>query len=199
MDESNPYIRLLKKIQAQQGSSISSIQTESLEDYDLGGVDCPVCGNTGSIPYQKDGFLYSRECECMSRRRMIKAVKRSGMEDMLKRYTFDAYVPYNDKTAEIKRQATEFAARSDGWYYISGRPGSGKSHICTAICNALIERGKAVRYMLWRDDITKLKSMVNEDSYADEIGKLKKVPVLYIDDFLKGNYTEADIRIALSF
>lgn len=181
---------------AQRESSTSSFQTETLEDYDLGGVDCQICENSGIISYQKDGFLYSRECDCMKKRRMLRAARKSGMEDMLNRYTFKSFETFDEKTKEIKRKAKEFTGQDLGWFFIAGRPGSGKSHICTAICNELIQKGKAVRYMLWRDDAVKLKAMVNDEGYSDEIDKLKKVSVLYIDDFLKGNYTDADIKLA---
>ena len=172
------------------------IPTESLNDFDLGGVDCEICKNTGLVTYSKDGFLYSKECECMTRRRIMKAVRNSGMEDMLQRYTFEAYKPYDDKTAQIKQKAIDFTRDHSGWYYIAGRAGSGKSHICVAICNEIIKQGKTVRYMLWRDDTMKLKACVNDESYEEQMDKFKKVGVLYIDDFLKGNYTDADIKLA---
>lgn len=188
---------LLKvRAQAQAGLISSTKPNESLDDYGLGGVNCELCGNSGQVHYEKDGFLYSKDCVCMSKRRMLKAARNSGMEDMLSRYTFDAYDPYSEKAAQIKQKAYDFAHGDSGWLYISGTPGSGKSHICVAVCNALIERGKAVKYMLWRDDITRLKANVNDSLYGSEMEKLKTVPVLYIDDFLKGNWTEADIRIA---
>lgn len=170
--------------------------TESLDDYGLGGVDCPICGNTGHVTYEKDGFLYAKDCECMAKRRMLKSVRNSGMEDMLQRYTLEAYEVYDDKTAQIKQKAADFAREQTGWYYIAGRAGSGKSHICVAICNELIKQGKNVRYMLWRDDVTKLKAAINDESYTEQMDRLKRVNVLYIDDFLKGGYTEADIKLA---
>ena len=45
--------------------------TESmiLENYDLGGVDCPYCRNSGMVTrVGEDGALYSRECRCMKKR-----------------------------------------------------------------------------------------------------------------------------------
>ena len=40
--------------------------------------------------------------------------------------------------------------------------------------------------MLWRDEVVKLKAMVtNDERYEKAMGELKKVKVLYIDDFFK--------------
>ena len=51
--------------------------------------------------------------------------------------------------------------------------------------------------MLWRDDIVKLKACVTDsEEYSRQIKPFKSVQVLYIDDFLKGKVTEADINIA---
>ena len=38
--------------------------------------------------------------------------------------------------------------------------------------------------------------MKDFDRYEDMMNRLKRAPVLYIDDFLKGGTTEADIKIA---
>ena len=85
------------------------------------------------------------------------------------------------------------------WFYIGGAVGSGKTHICTAICNELLKK-RAVTYMPWREEAVKLKTIVNDISYQVEMDKLKKVDVLYIDDFLKTKSgdqpTGGDINIA---
>ena len=51
--------------------------------------------------------------------------------------------------------------------------------------------------MLWRDDARKLKSVVNkQEEYDDIMQPFKDCAVLYIDDFLKGTVTDADINVA---
>ena len=89
--------------------------------------------------------------------------------------------------------------RRNGRIFITGN--SGKTHICTAICGHYIKAGKNVRYMLWRDDAVKLKSVVNDfEQYQNQITEFKNVDVLYIDDFFKTKDgeepTPADINLA---
>ena len=169
--------------------------TESLEDYDLGGYDCAKCGNTGTITHQENGILYSKECDCMKIRRSMRRIRNSGMTDMLSRYTLDNFTE-TEETKTIKDQAKKFIGDS-GWWYIAGRSGSGKTHICTAICSEIIKQGIEVYYMSWRDESVNLKASVNDAEYYDKrMKKLKTVSVLYIDDFLKAGDSDADIRLA---
>lgn len=115
---------------------------------------------------------------------------------MLMRYTFKNYEPLDDVRTNIKQTAIRFANENSGWFYIAGQPGSGKTHICTAICARLIDRGKDVYYMRWRDESRLLKSLINSEALEEPLDKLKSIYVLYIDDFFKGGSNEADIRLA---
>lgn len=183
---------------AQQQNSKSTTTTEPLAEYGLDGVDCPRCHNTGAIVTKReDGTLYARECECMAKRRSLRRIKLSNMSDMLQRYTFESYETPDDVRKKIKAKALAFCQQQDGWFYIAGKSGSGKSHICTAICASLMEQDKEVYYMAWRDESTAIKACVTDAAeYERRVNKLKRVAVLYIDDFLKGGDSSADIRLA---
>lgn len=170
--------------------------SESLDDYDLGGVDCSICQNKGYVLYQKDGCVFTKACECMNKRRFLRRIRKSGMSDMLRRHTFDAYETPDTARQKVKSAAERFCEVDAGWFYIAGQSGSGKTHICTAICSRLIEKGCDVYYMEWRDESRQLKALMNTDELNEKLDRLKKVRVLYIDDFLKGGTNDADIRLA---
>lgn len=184
-----------------QANASQTCQTyEGLKEYGLDSIDCPICENHGYIVYMKEGIQYSKECKCMEQRRYIRRIKLSGMADMMGRYTMKAYQTPDAARREIKAKAMQFCKEKTGWWYISGRAGSGKTHICVAICNEFATAGKNVRYMLWRDESVELKGMVNEPEYKERMDKLKTVPVLYIDDFFKaGNKKITDADISLAF
>lgn len=180
-------------------NSTTSISTfASLDDYGLGGVNCEICGNKGyTAKLNADGSIDSRECKCMAQRRSIRKIRESGMMDMIARYTFNSYQTPDEQRAKIKSGVEAFAEDKSGWLYIYGRSGSGKTHICTAACVRFISKGTEVYYMSWRDESTALKGLVTDsDIYTKKMNKLKSVPVLYIDDFLKGGFTEADLKLA---
>ena len=185
---------MLAKVQA---AGMSSTPMPSpLSECGLDNVDCPLCENRGYLLSEQDGTLRTKECECMNKRRSLRRIERSGMKDMLGRYTFDTYEVPDAARLKIKHLAKRFADDDTGWLFLSGQSGSGKTHICTAICSRLIERGKNVYYMRWRDESRYIKSVINTEEAEPRLEKLKQVSVLYIDDFLKGGCGEADIRLA---
>lgn len=177
--------------------STSMMYVESLDDFDLGGFHCELCNDKGYLLRKdEDGTLWSRECSCMKRRRTERNIRKSGVSDMLQRYTFDSYITDTVLRKKIKETAKKFAESDKGWMIVSGRSGSGKSHICVATCGALIEKGEEMRYLSWRDDSVNLKSILNTPEYKEAVDKLIRVPVLYIDDFFKGTVSDADINLA---
>lgn len=132
----------------------------------------------------------------MAHRRSMRRIKHSGLLDLMGRYTFDAYEAKDEGRLKILHTARMYAEDDCGWFYIAGQSGSGKTHICTAICTRLMERGKDVYYMKWRDESRQLKSVVNSDEVNEPLERLKRIQVLYIDDFFKGSANEADVRLA---
>ena len=175
---------------------------------DLTGVDCPVCRNKGYVArLDERGGLVLAPCKCQVQRRVSKRFEESGLGSLVERCTFDTY-----RTPEAWQRAALSSARAfaadpmnpatpDGscnWFYLCGPSGTGKTHLCTAVCAELICAGYDARYMLWREDAPQLKAYVNGnyDRYAALIDELFNVRVLYIDDFLKGRITDADINLA---
>ena len=169
-----------------------------LQECGLDNVDCPVCHNTGCIVTKApDGTLKASECACMAKRVSIRRLERSGLKDAVNRYTFKNYVADTMERKKVLYAAEDFCRNDKGWFFISGKSGSGKTHICTAICSRMMEQNKNVRYMLWRDETVLLKALTTDgEEYQRLIQPIKSVPVLYIDDFLKGGHTDADIRLA---
>ena len=162
---------------------------------------CPLCHDSGQIIHHAPGSfeISVSECECAVKRRNAMRIRRSGLADVLSRYTFAAFKTPDKKTAAIKAAALRYVAESRSeWFVVVGRPGSGKTHICTAIVGKLMESGKDCRYMLWRDEVRELKALVNDAAaYRERMNLLKNVDVLYIDDFLKGRaVSDGDLNVA---
>ena len=165
---------------------------------DLTDYDCPKCKNKGWVAYNDgDGVVYER-CSCMPRRQAQRQIRLSGLSALLDDYRFDNYETPEPWQKSALRKAQGYARDPYGhWLYIFGRPGTGKSHLCTAVCGALLASGAAVRYMLWRDASRELKALTNDsEGFGEAIRPYKAADVLYIDDFLKGGTTEADMRLA---
>ena len=174
---------------------------------DLPGFYCEKCKNNGFIAYAVDDECRLRECLCMQTRRVQENMRESGLGDLLGLYTFDNYETPDLWRETTKNRALEYVSdfsKKDNalkWFCVFGAVGSGKTHICTAICNKILKNGGKVAYMLWREESVKLKAVINDYGEYKRIFKpFKEANTLYIDDFLKckkeQSPTEADINLA---
>lgn len=152
----------------------------------LGGYDCPICKNKGVLYILKDGCEYARRCECMDIRESIWRLKKSGLEKLIKENRFDTFNCRDHWQEVIKNRAMQFLEDpGEAWFFVGGQPGIGKTHICTALAAGFLDKGKAVQYMLWKDESAKLKAIVNDSSYESNIRPWKECAVVYVDDLLK--------------
>lgn len=174
---------------------------------ELGYYDCKICKNRGFINYIKSGDIVAKKCKCMAIRNVYCNLEKWGMSrENLEEFTFEKYKTDDIWQEVVKRKAKDFLEEKDNkWFVISGQHGCGKTHICTAVFKELLLRGNSGRYMLWKDNVTKLKSLKksalyeNQKSYDELITDFKKTDVLYIDDFMKltDKYQQtADLEVA---
>ena len=138
-----------------------------------------------------------RECACVRRARNRKHLRDSGLEMLVKRCTFDSYQTDTPWRQKVKALALEYLENSRHTsFFIGGQSGSGKTHICTAIAGALMERGKRLRYFQWVKDATRLKQLVSDPAqYERELRPYLDAPYLYIDDLFRQEITDADLRL----
>ena len=164
----------------------------SIEGH-LVGYDCPKCKNRGYYAIVVPSEIYpgtweerNRECDCMPARRELARIKASGLETLANKNTFRNFKADTQWRKELKTRAKEYvAANTKSWMFFGGQPGSGKTHICTAVSMELIKTGKAGRYMVWAEEIQKLKAYINDVSFDSLIAPYMKADILYIDDFFK--------------
>lgn len=153
----------------------------------LTGYDCSKCFNRGRYAIPKDGGGMSFvDCDCMKIRRCVQKMEASGLRDVIKDWTFDAYKDSESWQTTIKQGAMAYADKVNGWLLFCGQSGSGKTHLCTAVCRHLLLAGEEVRYMPWRQDVRELKGMAKEPSIqAEALKKYQEAPILFIDDLFK--------------
>lgn len=139
----------------------------------------------------------------------------SGISDSDKTKTVNAYKPKigadgkeNIKQRQAKAIAIDYiknfqdikSTRNNSAAFL-GQPGSGKTHLTIAISNELLRNGVGVLYLPYREVITQLKQVINDDEeYQLQMNKYKSAPVLLIDDLFKGvtrdgKANESEMRI----
>lgn len=169
----------------------------------LTGYNCSKCKNKGVIYTLSENRreINSRDCSCLEIRREIQRIKDSGLENLSKKCTFRNYKVTEKWQGNTKERAKRFVDQySESWFFIGGQCGCGKTHLCTAICTELMKRGLAVRYMVWNEEVQRLKSFINETAFDSMIKPFLNIGVLYIDDFFKTkkgeSVTTADVNMA---
>lgn len=172
----------------------------------LTGHDCSKCLNRGTIAVPRDdGSFYTKDCDCMKIRRCVWEMERSGLKNIIREKTFETYNDAESWQKAIKAGASAYAEKPEGWLLFCGQSGSGKTHLCTAVCRHRLLAGDEVRYMPWRDKIVELKAVsLDSDRRAEIINGFKTAQILYIDDLYKVgkavdgscNPTGADISLA---
>lgn len=191
------------KMEQERGCNPLQIQCdlENKVKGSLKGMDCPECLNKGYSLKVVKGEMVTVNCSCMKQRASIKRIAESGLEGAIDKLTFDSYIAKEEWQKSTKSCAEKYSQEGNGaWFFIGGQSGSGKTHLCTAIAGKLLRDGKSLKYMRWRDEATRLKSLVNDSAYSTLIDECKTVDVLYIDDFLKTQRgqqpTSADVNLA---
>lgn len=169
-------------------------------------MDCPACLNRGFIWYSKKEGLgyceYAYECACVKRRRSLKKIIDSGLYELLEECNFESFKTCEPWQEYAKGKAQEYLEDyKHKWFCALGSVGAGKTHLCTAICGQLLDRGLSVQYMLWLRDSPPLKGIPESmEARTKALDRLANVDVLYIDDFFKnenrGRPTAADIKLA---
>ena len=123
-----------------------------------------------------------KECACVQRARNRKHLRDSGLAALVERCTFESYLAESPWQRAARQKALDYLEdyRSQG-FFLSGQSGSGKTHLCTAVCNEIIQKGGRLKYFQYVHDGTHLKQLLAErESYEQEIRALLEVPLLYL-------------------
>ena len=182
-------------------------QTYNDQPGKMTGYDCQKCRNKGVIAFpREDGNIITRECECMRIRRCVWEMEKSGLKNSIRDLTFDAYIANDPWQKALKEGAQSYAREPKGWLLLGGQSGSGKTHLCTAVCRQRLYAGDQVLYMPWREKLSELRSLPPDSQERRSVlHSCKNAQVLYIDDLYKtgrnfdGNDKPTSSDISLAF
>lgn len=158
--------------------------------------DCPKCEDRGYTFEIKDGYEVAVPCECLEKKQSIEKMARSGLTEAFKQRTFKTFIVNNEWQLEAKAKAMDYSKNfkeTKASLMLSGQPGSGKTHIGVATMLRLIENNIGCVYREYISMLTDLKqTSMDEEEYIRSLEKYINPPVLFLDDFLKGEPTIAD-------
>ncbi len=166
---------------------------------------CTKCKDTGLIPldeslkrttilldleadyttgkYEEIRHLFV-DCECQLKDRFESRMNRSGLNSAVKNKRFDDYKIRYSWQKDYRQRAVNFFKKPKQLFFMSGQSGSGKTLLCSALCNMLAMNGWEFRYKTWEELVRSLNNNYRELP-KEEYKVIAEIPLLYLDDFLK--------------
>ncbi len=151
---------------------------------------CPMCDGSGFIRGDwKDGRLEVKECPVCAEKAAHEArLKMSGISKSdYESHTLDSFKADTDEARRMKAAAEHYIANAKPEQSIGffGKPGTGKTHICIAICQAM---KKPHYYWQYRAEIQRIKNAEFRlpQVYEELLRKPSTAKLLFIDDLFKG-------------
>ena len=149
--------------------------------------DCPLCEDRG---YLADGTL----CKCYQQERIQNIIEQSGMSAAMQQYQFENfYLDGFDKPEDIQKKVEwckQFARQivngtCNDSLFLRGDVGRGKTHLSSAIANAVLAGGKTVIYKRAADLFDMIRRYKYEEStqrWHEVLDQLISCDLLVIDD-----------------
>lgn len=167
------------------------------------GVECPLCMNRGySMKLAEDGYCVAVPCKCEGQRKTVRWLRRQGLYEQAMEHTLEGYKTDTPFRAALKQVAETYISGNDRpWMILCGQPGTGKTHLCTAVFYQMaVKHGLNGRYLCWISDGRRMKAAA-KDGEDHRLNEFKNCELLYVDDFLKckrgSDPSDADIRLAM--
>ena len=151
----------------------------------------------------KNGALVARPCRCMALRGALGNMRRCGISaQTLDACTWACWQKLEAWQERAEGMGREYVRRVleepgfSGWFVAAGRPGCGKTKLCTTVLREILLGGRRGLYVSWRDFARQAKSAANDgERFRALVDPVKSVPVLYVDDLLKNHATSADMGL----
>jgi DNA replication protein DnaC len=209
---SEDFKEILKKIGT--GTSAENTQISSNIDDEpksgqggFGAPDCPHCEGAGylrvDLPVGDPNFGKVQICVCrqtqISQRVSQRLYSLSNLDE-LRTLTFETFQPRGqigmgpqqaDSLELAFNYARQFAQSLEGWLFLRGDYGCGKTHLAAAIANFTVEIGVPTLFITVPDLLDSLRFAFHdpEASFEERFEEIRRVPLLILDDFGTQNAT----------
>ena len=153
---------------------------------------CPRCRGAGylraNVPFGHPNFGKPLACECKEAEKKEK--RRQQLRDMsnmdaFRNCNFRSFNPHLPGTQEAFQAAFEFAQSPDGWLFLVGPNGCGKTHLAAAIANQSLDEGAVVLFAVVPDLLDHLRAAFapNASEVYDQLfAKMREAELLILDD-----------------
>ncbi|MCA1183450.1 ATP-binding protein [Bacillus licheniformis] len=181
---------IMKKLRERsaQSSATESDASEKKADY-----DCSICKDELGYLEKKDGIEVWVRCKCVEWRRIRKLMNSSDITAEFEKLQFKNFVTEGkdkliieayDCAVDYYKDFEDIRDKRRNSIALLGQPGSGKTHLLTAISNKLIKsKNIPVQYFPYVEGFNDLKD--DFEKLEEKLRRMKEVDVLFIDDLFK--------------
>lgn len=177
--------------------------TSLLEDSSIEYNNCLKCKNILECKNKIKGYAYLPEVKngkILFGYKMCKKLEKINNENKYLENVYSYNIPKQIKEAKMKEIITDDKNRFEviKWLnnfiktydknkkqkglYLYGSFGSGKTYLISAMFNELAKKGVKSAVIFWPEYLVNLKGLFGSFEYQNNLNKLKKVPLLLIDD-----------------
>lgn len=163
-------------------------------------ADCPMCQDAGyvrlNVPPNHPRFGSIVPCSC--RVRQGELLGRQKLRDLsnlasFTQYEFDAFDPDVEGTGDAYDIAFAFARNPDGWLFLHGPCGVGKTHLAVAIARYALEHQQvSVLFQVVPDLLDQLRATFDPAhgvAYDERFEQIRDAGLLILDDLGTENTT----------
>jgi DNA replication protein DnaC len=173
-----------------------------------GDPDCPICHGSGylrrELPIEHPDFGRLDICACRAAEVEQHARQRLfslSQLDQLRTLTFDSFSPrgrpgmpaFNqDSLEQAFHLARTYAAQPQGWLFLQGRFGCGKTHLAAAIANSCVDQGRPTLFLTVPDllDMLRFAYSAEDVTFEERFDQIRTAHLLILDDFGTQHATE---------
>ena len=171
-----------------------------------GDPNCPICHGIGfvrrDLPIDDPDFGKMEICVC--RLEKMKKLKEEHLYNIsniefFSSMTFDTFNIHGrtnekdaNKSLEVAFQsAKSFAAHPNGWLFLTGKFGCGKTHLAAAIANEILKNGTRTLFLTVPDLLDWLRYAFSgkDTTFEERFSEIREVPFLVLDDLGTQNST----------
>ncbi len=107
----------------------------------------------------------------------------------LQRMTFQTFVAVNRNQSVAQAQCQEFVRNPQGWLLLTGKSGSGKTHLAAAVANARLAQHQPISFTNTADLLDAIRSTYDSHTYDETFRTICNSPLLVLEDMGHENRT----------
>lgn len=175
-------------------------------------TECEKCSGRGFIVHMDDERPTAIVCECQRHKRLQRLLKSSNISEEFMEKRFDTFNlnGADERVVKAFKMAKEYSAglvalakqgkSLDGvpWFGLLGVPGSGKTHLVTAIVKPLIELGIYPLFFNWIQSFSEWFSYYQSPEETHKVEEIRQkiynADILIVDDICKASQKDTWIK-----